>query len=56
MANSETFTYVIIPADTSQPIQEKESNTSGGLLNDELQQNAKEYFSFQHNEILKSGK
>jgi len=56
MANSETFTYVIIPADTSQPIQEKESNTSGGLLNDELQQNAKEYFSFQHNEILKSVK
>ena len=54
--SNEIFTYVIIPADISQPIQEKQGNTGGGLLNDELQQSAKEYFSFQHNELLKSGK
>ena len=55
--NTQTsFTYVIIPSDISKPILEKQGNTNGGLLNDELLKNAKEYFSLQHNEILKSGK
>lgn len=52
--NQTSFTYVIIPSDISKPILEKQGNTNGGLLNDELLKNAKEYFSLQHNEILKS--
>lgn len=49
-----TFSYVLIPADTCCAVEEKQGSTSGGLTSDELIKKAKEYFSIQHNAILKS--
>ena len=39
-----SFKYILIPSDESKPIQEMEGDKTGGLSNDFLLQNAKEYF------------
>lgn len=43
-----TFKYILIPANDSQPIQELEGDTSGGLSDDFLSKTAKEYFYTQN--------
>jgi hypothetical protein len=41
---SGTFTFVLIPADENQPIQEIQQDKSGGLTNDQLIAHARAYF------------
>ena len=41
---SSTFTYLLIPADTSLPVQKLTASKAGGLSDDELQKEAKQYF------------
>ena len=41
---SETFNYLLIPADPTIPIQTFTASKSGGLSDDELQKAAKQYF------------
>ena len=41
---SKTFQYVFIPADSSAPVKTRTGDTSGGLTDDELVKNAKQYF------------
>ena len=41
---SGTFSYVLIPADASLPIQSLSASKSGGLSDDALQKKAKQYF------------
>ena len=42
-----SFTYVKIPADSSEPIQELTASKQGGLERDELVKAAKAYFHHQ---------
>ena len=42
--SSGTFSYVLIPADPSLPVQKLTASKSGGLTDDALQKNAKRYF------------
>jgi hypothetical protein len=44
MSPSSTFQYVFIPADSSKTVEARTADTSGGLSNDALVQNAKNYF------------
>ncbi|KAL3912695.1 MAG: hypothetical protein SGILL_006782 [Bacillariaceae sp.] len=44
MADTDTFTYVKIPATTGAPIEELTASKAGGLERDELVANAKQYF------------
>jgi hypothetical protein len=41
---TKTFQYVLIPADSSRPVEARVGDTSGGLTDDELVKNAKAYF------------
>lgn len=41
---SGTFTYLLIPADTNLPIQTLTASKAGGLSDDALQKEAKQYF------------
>ncbi|OEU23561.1 hypothetical protein FRACYDRAFT_223813 [Fragilariopsis cylindrus CCMP1102] len=42
--NKKNFKYVLVPAIDSEPISVLEASKSGGLTNDELSKNAKQYF------------